>query len=127
MDDKKNIRILLVDDEPPLLGLMKTYLSKLGYEVQACPDGKSATAAFESAGGKFDLIVADVTLPDVSGQDMSIELAKNNPDVRVLLCSGYPVQLHTLPDDVRPRFAALDKPFLPNMLATTVEKLMKKK
>jgi DNA-binding NtrC family response regulator len=127
MVDKKNIRILLVDDEPPLLGLMKTFLTKLGYEVQACPDATSATAAFESAGGKFDLIVADVTLPGVSGQEMSIELAKNNPDVRVLLCSGYPVQLHTLPEDLRGRFAALDKPFLPNMLATTVEKLINKR
>ena len=126
MDDKKNIRILLVDDEPPLLGLMKTFLTKLGYDVQACPDARSATAAFNSAGAKFDLVVADVTLPDVSGQEMSVEFAKNNPDVRVILCSGYPVQLHTLPDDVRGRFAALDKPFLPNMLATTVAKLMKK-
>ena len=125
--DEKKARILLVDDEPPLLRLMHTYLTKLGYEVEACPDGKSASAAFDAAGGKFDLLVADVTLPDISGKDLAVEIASNNPGLRVLLCSGYPVQLSALPDGVRDRFAALDKPFLPNMLATSVEKLMKKK
>jgi DNA-binding NtrC family response regulator len=126
MDDKR-ARILLVDDEASLLRLMHTYLTKLGYEVEACADGKSASAAFDAAGGKFDLIVADVTLPDVSGQDLAVEIASSNPSVRVLLCSGYPVQLSALPDDVRDRFGALDKPFLPNMLASQVEKLVKKK
>ena len=126
MDDKK-ARILLVDDEPPLLRLMQTYLTKLGYDVEAYPDGKSASAAFHAAGGDFDLVVADVTLPDISGQDLAVQIANTNPTVRVLLCSGFPVQLAALPDSVRDRFAALDKPFLPNMLATSVEKLMKKK
>jgi DNA-binding NtrC family response regulator len=126
MDDKR-ARILLVDDEPPLLRLMQTYLTKLGYDVEACPDGKSATAAFEAAGGTFDLIVADVTLPDGSGQELAVQIATSNPSIRVLLCSGYPVQLSALPDDVRDRFAALDKPFLPNMLANIVEKMVKRK
>jgi two-component system cell cycle sensor histidine kinase/response regulator CckA len=125
--DEASVRILLVDDEPPLLRLMQTYLKKLGYTVEACLDGRSATAAFDAAGGAFDLLVADVTLPDISGKDLAVQLAASQPKLRVLLCSGYPVQLNGLPDNLRDRFGALDKPFVPNMLASSVEKLLRKK
>jgi two-component system, cell cycle sensor histidine kinase and response regulator CckA len=129
--DKKemtdSVRILLVDDEPPLLKLMQTYLARLGYSVEACPDARSAMAAFAREPSGFDLVVADVTLPDMSGQDMAVEMAERAADVRVLLCSGYPVQLTSVPAAVRDRFACLDKPFLPNMLASMVEKLVQQK
>jgi DNA-binding NtrC family response regulator len=121
------VRILLVDDEPPLLKLMQTYLARLGYSVEACPDGASAKAAFASNPGGFDLVVADVTLPDISGQDMAVEMAANAGDLRVLLCSGYPVQLTSIPAEIRDRFDCLDKPFLPKMLASMVEKLSQQK
>jgi two-component system, cell cycle sensor histidine kinase and response regulator CckA len=120
------VRVLLVDDEPPLLRLMETYLEKLGYAVEGCADGKSAIEEFDRASGAFDLLVADLTLPDISGQDLAVQLARKNKNLRVLLCSGYPVQLQLVPDDIRSRFGALDKPFLPNMLASSMEKLLRR-
>jgi two-component system, cell cycle sensor histidine kinase and response regulator CckA len=126
MEDQP-VRILLIDDEPSLLRLMQTFLTRLGYAVEACADGKSGMAAFEAAPGQFQLLVADVTLPDISGQDLAVQLATRDPNLLVLLCSGYPVHLAALPDNVRPRFDALEKPFLPNMLAGAVEKMVKKK
>jgi DNA-binding NtrC family response regulator len=120
------VRILLVDDEPALLRLMQTYLNRLGYVVEACLDGKSALAAFQREPDQFDLLVTDLMLDDMSGQDMAIQMAGSNEKLRVLLCSGYPVQLNTLPETLRDRFATLQKPFLPNMLVTTIEKLLRK-
>jgi DNA-binding NtrC family response regulator len=119
------VRILLVDDEPALLRLMQTYLNRLGYDVEACSDAKSALEVFESK--SFDLVVADVTLPDRSGQDMAIEMANEDPKLRVLVCSGYPVQMTSIPAGTRERFASLQKPFLPNMLASTIEGLLRKR
>jgi DNA-binding NtrC family response regulator len=126
-DMADSMRILLVDDEPPLLKLMHTYLARLGYSVVACADRESARTAFDAEPAGFDLIVADVTLTDGSGQDMAVEMAAKEANVRVLLCSGYPVQLNSIPAAVRDRFACLDKPFLPNMLASMVEKLTHQK
>jgi two-component system, cell cycle sensor histidine kinase and response regulator CckA len=120
------VRILLVDDEPLLLRLMKTYLKKLGYVVEGCADGKSAIEEFDRASGAFDLLVADLTLPDTSGQDLAVELARKNKNLRVLLCSGYPVQLQLVPDDIRSRFGALDKPFPPDMLVSSIQKLLRR-
>lgn len=123
---ESTVRMLLVDDEPQLLRLMQTYLKQLGYVVEACPDGKSAVAAFERAPDQFDIIVADLTLPDMSGQDMAIQMAASQPKLCVLLCSGYAVDWNAVPANMRDRFEALQKPFLPNMLASLVEKLLRK-
>ena len=119
-------RILLVDDEAPLLRLMQTYLNKLGYVVEACPDGKSALAAFEREPDQFSLVVADLTLPDMSGQDMAVQMAAAQPKLRVLLCSGYAAEMDKVPENMRDRFAELQKPFLPKMLVSTIEKLLPK-
>ena len=121
-----SFRVLLVDDEPPLLRLMQTYLKKLGYSVEGCPNAGAAIQEFDRNSGAFDLLVADLTLPDLSGQELAIQLARKNEELRVLLCSGYPVQLELVPEDVRGRFGALDKPFVPNMLASAIERLLRK-
>jgi len=120
------IRILLIEDDPQLSRFMQTYLKQLGYTVELCMDGKSALAAFERAPDQFEVVVADLTLPDMSGQDLAIQLAEKDPKLRVLLASGYMVPLNTLPENLRDRFGALQKPFLPNALTGSIEKLLKK-
>ena len=116
--------LVLVDDEPSLLRLMKTYLGRMGYLVHACENGKCAEAAFLD--NKIDAMVVDLTLPDISGEELTIQLANKHPDLRVLVCSGYPFNLDSLPASIRVRCASLQKPFLPNMLAECVEKLLQR-
>ena len=71
----RTARILLVDDEPQLLRLMQVYIEKLGYVVEACGNAASAQAAFTGNPEQFDLLIADVRLPDGSGQEMAIRMA----------------------------------------------------
>jgi DNA-binding NtrC family response regulator len=120
------VRILLVDDEPALLRLMQTFLTRLGYIVEACPDSKSALAAFERAPDQFDVLVTDLTLAGISGEDLGMQMAAANPTLCVLLCSGYDFPLNTLPEGLRHRFASLQKPFVPNLLVAAIEKLLRK-
>ena len=126
MDTKGKARILLVDDEPALVKLMQTYLSRMGYSVDTSGDANGGIAAFEKSSGGYDLLVADLTLPGMSGQDMALQLLQSHPRLRVLLCSGYPIAVDALPGDVQNRVAALEKPFLPNMLAKAIEDLLQR-
>ncbi|HYP13879.1 MAG TPA: response regulator [Bryobacteraceae bacterium] len=124
MADSANI--LLVDDEPALVRLMQIYLVKLGYTVESCMDCASAEKLFRERSGNFELLVADLTLPDSPGDQMARRMAEQNPKLKVLLCSGYPFEVSVLPEALRSRFATLQKPFLPKMLESSVRDLLNK-
>ncbi len=120
----KNISILVVDDEPPLRKLMQAFLERLGYQVETCADAKEALGLVQAKPDRFALVVADLSLPGLAGNEMGLQMVGINPALRILLCSGYPFEVATLPDGERFRFATLQKPFLPNMLAAAVEELL---
>src|SRR5436190_21448610 len=100
-------RILLVDDETALLNLMESYLKRLGYSVAKSERGAEALQLFNASPDEFDVVVADLTLPDMSGQDMAQQMVARHPRIRILLSSGYPFELASLPATIRPRFAVL--------------------
>jgi DNA-binding NtrC family response regulator len=127
MEPQKKATILLVDDEAALTRLMQTYLGKLGYTVESALNATEASEIFQRDPARFQLLVADLTLPDLPGQDMALRMVEHNPDLRVLLCSGYPFAVDSLPESAQHRFAALQKPFLPNMLAKAIEDLLQRK
>lgn len=126
MDSEKKAHILLVDDEPALTKLMQTYLGKIGYTVEAALRAEEALALFERDPHRYQLLVTDLTLPDVPGNEMALRMLEKNSRLRVLLCSGYAFAVDALPPEVHSRFATLQKPFLPNMLAETIENLMQR-
>jgi DNA-binding NtrC family response regulator len=126
MEPQKKVSILLVDDEAALTKLMQTYLGKLGYPVESALDAAGAFEIFRRDPSRFQLLVADLTLPDLPGQEMALRMVEEHPDLRVLLCSGYPLEVDSLPEPQQKRFATLQKPFLPNMLAKAIEDLMQR-
>ena len=127
MAEQRNVRILLVDDEAALTKLMQTYLGRLGYTVDTALNATDALAIFEQEGKSYNLLVADLTLPDLRGEDMALQMVERHSALRVLLCSGYPFEVDTLPKKIQVRFATLQKPFLPNMLAKAIEDLLERK
>jgi DNA-binding NtrC family response regulator len=122
-----SVRILLVDDETALLNLMETYMKRLGYEVVKCDQAPKALKLFEADPTQFDVVVADLTMPDMSGEQLTLRMSAVNPSIRVLLCSGYPFELKSLPAAVQSHYSVLQKPFLPKMLVAAVEELLKRK
>ena len=126
MESRNNVRILLVDDEPALTRLMQTYLARMGYTVDTSLRAGEALALFDANPEGYKLLVADITLPDMPGSDMAVQMADRNPNLRILLCSGYPFAVDSLPERIRHRFASLQKPFLPNMLAEALEQLLQR-
>lgn len=118
-------RILIVDDELSLLVVLEQYLSRLGYQVSACRSGQQAWELFESQPSAYALVMADIVMPEMSGQEMLARMLDLNPDICILICSGYPFDTSTLPATAHQQVGFLQKPFTPKMLAEEIERLLK--
>jgi len=84
-----NETILLVDDEAVIIEVGGEILKTIGYQVLTAPSGKEALKVYQKEKAKIDLIILDMIMPDLSGSETYDQLKKLNPDVKVLLSSGY--------------------------------------
>jgi len=116
------ISLLLVDDELPLLGLLKKYLEREGFYVETAETGARALQA--AAAARFSLIVLDLNLPDMSGEEVMHELLRNDPGCRVLISSGMPYSTEGLPDEIRGRVGSLMKPYMPKHLMEAIRAML---
>ena len=82
-------RILFVDDEAPLVRMGRQMLSRLGYSVTTCTGSIEALALFRESPNDFDLVVTDMTMPNLTGDRLAVELMKIRHDIPVILCTGY--------------------------------------
>ena len=117
-------RILLVEDELPLLQLVEKYLSRLGFDVETFSRSSAALSAFEAAPSNYDLVVADLGMPDMPGDTLLTQMLDKRPDLRVVICSGSPFFIEKLPQTLRRQVVFLQKPFVPKMLAEAIERLI---
>ncbi len=118
-------RVLLVEDEESLRGLLQTILSKLGFEVFAAANGGEALLQVEEQGLTPDLVITDVVMPEMSGVVLVKRLRRTLPDLKVLLMSGYL-------DDTVAHHGALDsnipfiqKPFSFSEIANKIRQVLK--
>jgi PAS domain S-box-containing protein len=81
--------ILYLDDEESLVILAKRMLERMGYKVSGFCDSKDALAAFSASPTDFDLVLTDLSMPGMSGMEVSRLLLKLRPDIPVLLATGY--------------------------------------
>jgi CheY-like chemotaxis protein len=82
-------RVLLVEDEPAQLNSLERSLARLGYQVTARADGRSALEAFRDDPQGFDLVITDQTMPLMTGLELTAELLSLRPDLPVILCTGF--------------------------------------
>ena len=116
--------ILVVDDEQSLLVVMEQYLRRLGHSVVACRSGLEAWEVFEQDPTSFTLVLADITLPEMSGAELLARMLRLNPRACILVCSGYPFDMSTLPAVYQRQIGFLQKPFTPRMLADCIARLL---
>jgi CheY-like chemotaxis protein len=78
-----------VDDEEAILTMEKQMLERLGYQVTSRTSSLEALDAFRANPDKFDLVITDMTMPNMPGDKLSAELTKIRPDIPILLCTGF--------------------------------------
>jgi DNA-binding NtrC family response regulator len=121
------VRILLVEDEPPLLQLIQKYLQRLGFEVDTYLKSFDALREFQAAPDRYGMVIADLGMPDMPGDTLLMRMLKIRPDLRILVCSGSPFFIENLPRKLQQQVAFLQKPFMPKMLAEAVQNLLKER
>ncbi|TMI34946.1 MAG: response regulator [Betaproteobacteria bacterium] len=82
-------RVLVVDDEQPLLAVTAEVLSRLGYEPIAFSESLAALAEFEAQPGRFDAAITDEVMPGLSGTELAGVIHRRRPELPILLVSGY--------------------------------------
>ncbi len=82
-------RILFVDDEPFQTDLGCQMLGRLGYRVQAFTRSSEALEAFEADPEAVDLVITDMTMPEMTGDELARRIMAIRPDLPIILCTGY--------------------------------------
>ena len=82
-------RVLVVDDEEALVAVTSEVLKHIGYDPVPCSDGTAALAAFETAAGGIDAVIADEVMPGMSGTELARALRRRRADLPFVLVSGY--------------------------------------
>jgi DNA-binding response OmpR family regulator len=116
--------LLLVEDEKALLSILTRYLERGGYCIASCERGQEALDRVAAAPDAYDAIILDLNLPDLPGEEVLRRLLETSSRARILVSSGQPFSVESVPPRHRHRVDALLKPFLPKMLEDTLRDLV---
>lgn len=117
-------RILFVDDEAPILKLGKHLLERMGYKVEAIQGALTALERFRANPDAFHLVLTDMNMPDLNGLDLAAQILRIRPDIPVVLCTGYGIDLadrNVAQSGIR---GIVHKPILADEIAETIGRLL---
>ena len=118
--------ILLVDDEEMMVDVTRQILERLGFDVVAKTSSTAALEAFQEEPDRFDLVITDQVMPNMTGTQLARELISVRPDISVILCSGFPENV--CPEELKSigikEFIA--KPISKQEIATIIRKVLEK-
>ena len=114
---------LLAEDERAVRLVTRKMLENLGFTVIEAVDGRAAVGCYVDNPHAFDIVVLDMTMPEMSGREAFKEIRRANANQRILFVSGYSRQTDD-PGARDPLTEFLQKPFARNDLAAVLERMM---
>ena len=113
-------RVLIVEDEPVLRMAAEQVLKRANFNVTSAASGQEALKAWVEQGGRFDLLLTDLSMPDgMTGMQLASQLTRENPRIKVILTSGYAPEM--IDRNLHGNEAMfLQKPYPPSALPETV-------
>ncbi len=117
-------RILLVDDEISLITMTQRMLERYGYEVFAKTSSLEALNLVKDDPGRFDLVITDMAMPDMAGDNLAIEINRIRPDMSIILCTGYSEYLDDNSAQKLPIDTLVYKPIIQEEFLKTVRNVL---
>jgi CheY-like chemotaxis protein len=113
-DRRQRATVLVVEDEPATARLLKETLSQHGYRVLVAMDGEEALELYRDHKQEIDVVLLDVGLPRLAGWDVMVRMKAENPDVNIVVASGYIEPEFRYKMDKAGVKAFISKPYIPN-------------
>jgi len=121
---KGDEHILVVDDEGDMVDIIQPMLERLGYKVTAITSSVEALDVFRDEPDRFDIIITDMTMPDMTGDKLSNEIMKIRPDTPIILCTGFSEKI----DEEKAKEMGINafamKPLMMSEIAVTIRKVL---
>jgi PAS domain S-box-containing protein len=119
-----NKKIMVVDDEEPIRDLMQQLLAYGGYQVDTFEDGIAAWHALSADPMAWDLLITDLTMPEMTGTELALKISQVRPALPIILYTGYGDTLNGILGEESAINACLHKPVtMQELLTTTAEVL----
>jgi PAS domain S-box-containing protein len=118
--------ILVVDDESMVCSMVRRILERAGYVVTVALNGREALEMFRADPALFDLVLLDLTMPEMDGAETFAELRRLRPDIRVLLTSGYSEEEATMRFVGKGLDGFLQKPYVAGLLVRAAGQALSK-
>jgi DNA-binding NtrC family response regulator len=122
-----NERILFVDDEEVFVDANRRILMRLGYNVTVSTDSREALSIFRIKPEGFDLVITDMTMPNMSGAELAGELIKIRRNMPIILCTGYSQLITPEKSNAIGIQEFVMKPFSRHEIAEAIRKVLDKK
>lgn len=116
--------ILFVDDEKSIVDMTRQMLERLGYKVQAETDPVEALVLFQSNPHRFDLIITDMTMPQMTGVQLSKKLKEIRPDIPIVICTGHSSLIDEEKTSKMDIAAYIMKPIKMSRIAKTIREVL---
>lgn len=118
--------ILLVDDEESLRLIGSALLKAMGFSVVTAMNGRESLEIYREMGGRIDLILLDLLMPEMGGIDAYLQLREISSSIPIVICSGYAVEeiLESINTDAHAD--VIQKPYKPDQLRETLMKFLDK-
>ena len=116
--------VLIVDDEQDIVDIAKEMLESLAYEVLGTTSSLEALELFSAGPNRFDLVITDMTMPKMTGDELSKEFLRIRPDIPIILCTGFS---HAITEEEAKTMgirAFVMKPILKDKIALTVNRVL---
>ena len=117
-------KILFVDDEKAMVNAIQPIIERLGYKVTARTSSIEALEVFRANPGRFDLVITDFTMPNMSGMELAKALLKLQSDIPIILCTGYSEHINEDKAKASGVSAFLMKPVVLDEIAHIIRKVL---
>jgi len=124
MSRDSGLRILVVDDESAVCGVVKMMLQYDGHQVETADSGQNALALLEKS--KFDLVITDYTMPGMNGDKLAVAVKKISPNLPIIMLTAHAAMLESSGNPLTGVDCLISKPFLLEDLRQAIAKVSTK-